>query len=542
MSEEFPPEDMDGAAWAEPPGEDEWDELEGPPVELRAGRRSRFKFAAAPQWVLLMTELSHPAFRLYCVLLAHVNASRDDGLVWPQQKTLAKLLGYSRRASLDPLLKALVALGLVEVEVKRYGQNNSRRRNVYTVHEEPPADWSGWASLQEFYAAEKSARKAARLAATNGSEALNSNVSAGQPGGTQNRTSGGTQNRTAGGPQNRTSMNETKFSNYTKPEDDSAPAARAAGDARRAGAGSSASGRASGSAASSGADAPNRGSRPGKAGKTGRTRMSAEQAAAVATVEAAWPEALAALLPKYRPVVIRDTILAALDDGRTAEQLAERVRRRWWNHGYAMDAAEGGKGIDSAVGVAVGLVRPPTDCPDPMCEDGARIHVGPRDVCPKCEERRAERRAARRQGIVPGPREAGSAPVWWDCEGTTPEGLRCEATGRGTRPEDGLCWVCHDRAEAEVIERATAGLRAAAEAEYAAQAERVKAAAKWAQMLDDAYAEHAEREAAKTAAGRARRAAEAEETRRLREQLAAEHPELAAYAQQPEQPAATAPL
>lgn len=79
----------------------------------------------------------------------------------------------------------------------------------------------------------------------------------------------------------------------------------------------------------------------------------------MATVEAAWPEALAALLPKYRPVVIRDTILAALDGGRSAEQLAERVRRRWWNHGYAMDAAEGGKGIGSAVGVAVGLVRVP---------------------------------------------------------------------------------------------------------------------------------------------------------------------------------------
>ncbi|MFI1452123.1 hypothetical protein [Streptomyces virginiae] len=325
-------------------------------------------------------------------------------------------------------------------------------------------------------------------------------------------------------------------------EDDQAPAARAAGDARRASAGSSARGSAGGSAASDGAGAPHQGSRSGKAGKTGGTRMSAERAAAVATVEAAWPEGLAALLPKYRPVVIRDTILAALDGGRTAEQLAERVRRRWWNHGYAMDAAEGGKGLGSAVGVAVGLVRPSTDCPDPACEDGARIQFGPRDVCPKCEERRAERRALRRQGIVPGPREAGPAPVWWDCEGTTPEGRRCEATGKGTRPEHGLCWVCHDRAEAEVIERATADLRAERDAEYAAQAERAKAAAKWAQMLNDAYAEHAEREAAKDAAFRARRAAEAEETRRLREQLAAEHPELAAYVQQPEQPAATAPF
>lgn len=319
-------------------------------------------------------------------------------------------------------------------------------------------------------------------------------------------------------------------------EDDQAPAARAAGDARRASEGSSARASAGGSAASSGAGAPNTGARSGKASETGGTRMTAVQAAAVATVEAAWPEALAALLPKYRPAVVRDTILDALDGGRSAEQLAERVRRRWWNHGYAMDAAEGGKGIGSAVGVAVGLVRPSTDCPDPMCEDGARIHVGPTDVCPKCEERRAERRAARRQGLVPGPREAAPAAVWWACEG---EG--CDATGKGTRPADGLCWVCHDRTEAEVIEHATAGLRAERDAEYSAQAERAKAAAKWARMLDDAYAEHAEREAAKSAAVRARRAAEAEETRRLREQLAREHPELAVYAQAPEVPAATAP-
>ncbi|MFF9011006.1 hypothetical protein ACF087_35175 [Streptomyces goshikiensis] len=270
--------------------------------------------------------------------------------------------------------------------------------------------------------------------------------------------------------------------------------------------------------------------------------MTAEQASAVARVEAAWPEALAALLPKYRPVVIRDTILAALDAGRTAEQLAERVRRRWWEHGYAMDSAEGGKGIGSAVGVAVGLVRPSTDCPDRMCEDGARIQFGPRDVCPKCEERRAARRADRRQGVVPGPRgEAGPALVWWECEGMTDSGQPCPATGKGTRPEDGLCWVCHDRAEAKVIERGTASLRAQRDAEYAAEAERAKAAIRWTAMLRDAYAEQAEREAARDAAVRARRAAAAEETRRLREQLAREHPELAAYAQQSEDQPVAAP-
>ncbi|MFJ7209782.1 hypothetical protein ACIQWR_40425 [Streptomyces sp. NPDC098789] len=267
--------------------------------------------------------------------------------------------------------------------------------------------------------------------------------------------------------------------------------------------------------------------------------MSAEQASAVATVEASWPAALAALLPKFRPEEITRAVLAALDGGRTAEQVAERVRRRWWEHGYAMDAAEGGKGIGSAVGVAVGLVRPSTDCPDPMCEDGARIHIGPRDVCPKCEERRAARRADRRQGVVPGPRgNAGAGPVWWHCAGVDAGGREC-ASGKGTRPADGLCWACHDQAEAATIELATASLRAQADADTEAQ--RLRETIRWERMLEDAYEEHGEREQshAERAERDRRRAEQAEETRLLREQLAREHPELAAYAQQSQdQPAA----
>ncbi|OEJ20803.1 hypothetical protein AR457_41770 (plasmid) [Streptomyces agglomeratus] len=258
---------------------------------------------------------------------------------------------------------------------------------------------------------------------------------------------------------------------------------------------------------------------PRKGGKA-QVRMSREQAAAVATVEAAWPAELAALLPKYRPDVLRDAILDALDGGRTADQLAARVRRRWTTHGYAADLLPGGKGIISAVGVAIGLVRPSTDCPDPMCEDGVTLHVG--DACPKCEQRRLNRKADRRQGRVPGQRrDLGPAAEWWTCE--APD---CAKPGKGPAPEDGLCGTCR-----EEMQRATANLAAeaaAAEAEYERRAD----AKAWETLLEHAYSEHELREEARAAAERERRQrAEAEESKRLREELLRQHPELAQYAQ-----------
>ncbi|MCY0923895.1 hypothetical protein OS965_38180 [Streptomyces sp. H27-G5] len=333
-------------------------------------------------------------------------------------------------------------------------------------------------------------------------------------------------------------------------EDNPAPAARAVGDARRAPAGSSASGREGGFAAAGGAGAPKQGA--AGSGSKGRRQvpLTPDQSAAVDLVSAAWPAELAELLPAYSRNLpeIRAAVLAGLAGGRTGAQLVVRVKRRWYEHGYARDAAPGGRGLDSAVGVAVGLVIPSTDCPEPLCEDGTLLLIedstahtvgGP---CRTCAQRREDRKAARRAGQVPGPRAGSPAAQWWDCCGTTAEGRPCEATGKGSRPADGLCWKCHDLAEAEEIERGTAGLLAQRNAEYVAQAELVKAAAQWTLLLDDAYAEHAEREAVKSAAVRARRAAEAQEVRRLREQLAREHTELAAYAHRAEEQPAEAPF
>ncbi|MFD7560221.1 hypothetical protein ACFV9E_37695 [Streptomyces sp. NPDC059835] len=196
----------------------------------------------------------------------------------------------------------------------------------------------------------------------------------------------------------------------------------------------------------------------------------------------------------------------------------ERIQRRWWTHRYARALADGE--LSSPVGVAVALVRPSVDCPDPMCEDGVTLHSG--DACRTCEQRSADRRHGRK----PQDQDKAPAPQWWECEGPG-----CTAAGKGSRPDDGLCWQCQSRAEAAEARSATAAL--ATEAEAAGEAERLRQAIRWTRMLEDAYTEHAQRTqtAQERTEAERRAAADAAQVRLLRQQLLREHPELAAYAQ-----------
>lgn len=269
--------------------------------------------------------------------------------------------------------------------------------------------------------------------------------------------------------------------------------------------------------------APKKKPQPGK-------RLSQAEAAAVKLVEAAFPQELRALLPTYRPPVLRDAILEALES-RQANVLAERVLRRWWAHGYEEAVAPGGKGIGSAVGVAVGLVRPSTDCPEPLCEDG--VILDKRVPCRTCEQRRENRKADRINGVPaqrggPGstPAPAGQAPDRWTC-------VDCQTIGKGEGPQDGQCRECRKDAQeaADVARRLRESLDQA-------DADRARIAdEQWSALLEEAKDEHAARE--RVAARKRAMAQEAaqlarddqEETRRLREQVTRENPELAAYSQ-----------
>ncbi|MEU9568175.1 hypothetical protein AB0D16_40460, partial [Streptomyces sp. NPDC048161] len=258
------------------------------PDEVRPGRRSRFRFTQTPQWALLLSELSDAGYRAYSLLVAHVSTERDDVLVWPQQRSLGDMLGKRPEAISRVITRELVPLGLVDVDVKRYGLNNSRRRNVYTVHEEPPPGWEGYATIQEWYAANKP----------------KTTKPAGQPGHAKNRVSGDAKDRASGHAKNRAG-------NDTKPELDEtgegqAPAARSAADARRASAGSSACGRVKGGSAASGQDHSSEGQGAAAAGKDvpgqraqgpGDQELTGEQLARVKAVVASLPAALVELLP-----------------------------------------------------------------------------------------------------------------------------------------------------------------------------------------------------------------------------------------------------
>ncbi|MFJ4887814.1 hypothetical protein [Streptomyces sp. NPDC088731] len=177
---------------------------------------------------------------------------------------------------------------------------------------------------------------------------------------------------------------------------------RSPGDARRASdrskrareeGGCAASGKASPSPTQhDDTDRPARGQKSGSK-KAAHTR---EQLDVVRRVRALFPRELldaAGGLPDVP--TLSSAILTAMGEGRTVEQMGERIWYRWSNHGFADQWAELGR-FEKPVGVAVALVRPLRRgdrfaCPDLRCENGASLDTGA--PCVRCEERIADWKA-----------------------------------------------------------------------------------------------------------------------------------------------------
>ncbi|MFJ4469512.1 helix-turn-helix domain-containing protein [Streptomyces sp. NPDC089424] len=228
-------------------------------------------------------------------------------------------------------------------------------------------------------------------------------------------------------PENPTPKKNNNHKNTRVEEDQEgqAPTARSAGDARRATAGSGAREAASGSAATSKTPRPKK-----------QPKLTREQVTAIAAVEATLPLPLVELLP-YRqlPTSVRHLVAHELGN-RTVDQLTARVARRWEAHGYAQQVLSAeGPSVRRAVGMANRLVGP-SECPDPSCEDGRMIDTGA--DCPACPERKADRRARGGKAPVPGQREATPS---WEC-------ANCGRPGKGEAPADLECRRCKQEAEA----------------------------------------------------------------------------------------------
>ncbi|MFJ1782548.1 hypothetical protein ACIOKA_38215 [Streptomyces anulatus] len=208
-----------------------------------------------------------------------------------------------------------------------------------------------------------------------------------------------------------------------KPEDeDDALAGRSPGDARRASVGISTSAREGGSAASGKtADSPTQHydtQQPAVAKKGSSKRYSAAESQQIEAVRACFPSEVGEGLPRARHLA--DKILAAMAEGRTVEQMRDRIWFRWVNHGWADKHGAGELNPKRMVGPAVALVRPLRRgdrfaCPDLRCENGADVDTG--ELCRLCAERLADWRAERarkhgqtpRQGVNSAPAGAGSA-------------------------------------------------------------------------------------------------------------------------------------
>jgi hypothetical protein len=131
-------------------------------IIIRAGRTGP-TWSAVPDWIMF-AGYSVQAQQVYKILKAHCNTSRGDGLVWPTQTVIAMLMKGSRVTGsaprgdkIRPYIAELAADlpncdglgGAVTIEHTA----TMPRRTIYTVHDAPPAGYTGPLTLADWYRA-----------------------------------------------------------------------------------------------------------------------------------------------------------------------------------------------------------------------------------------------------------------------------------------------------------------------------------------------------------------------------------------------------
>lgn len=105
------------------------------------------------EWVVMMP-ISHLACRVYWLLRAHCNRTREGAAAsraFPSQKRLAAMCGLKRPEQIAAAVKELEAIGAVTVHVERYA-GGMRQHNVYYVHLDPPEGFTGCTNTNDYVA------------------------------------------------------------------------------------------------------------------------------------------------------------------------------------------------------------------------------------------------------------------------------------------------------------------------------------------------------------------------------------------------------
>ncbi|MEU5660107.1 hypothetical protein ABZ802_31490 [Streptomyces sp. NPDC047737] len=443
-------------------------------------------YTPVPVWVLLCG-CSAQAYRMYAFLAEHIN-NRTPGkrIAFPSQKAVAKAMVLKDYRDVAKYREELAALGAIRFEEFRYA-GGMRRRYRYWVRFNPPEGYTGLLSLADFYEANPDVK--AKKSKPIKDEAQE--ISAGQPGGGKNPTSGGGKKPTAQGGKSPTAQQlDQAQPDPVQEEDGDAPSGRSPVDGRSPStSGSSACAREGGFAASgktSPSPTPNDDTRrPAQGQKSGSKKAAhtREQLDVVRRVRAFYPPEIRDDLPEL-PVISEAILLTMAKEGRSVEQMGQRILSRWLSHNYAAKFAAGE--LENVVGAAIGMVRPlvPGDryaCPDIRCEDG-RVDDEPCRLCvvriADWEAARTRERAAKGHQAAPGapngaqgsgssvrpvmpPQRAAqpAAPLLRDCAND-----QCPASIPVTG--NPLCGTCQDeQAEAEWAAQVTLGIAEEAESE-----------------------------------------------------------------------------
>ncbi|MFF4248937.1 hypothetical protein ACFYY2_31350 [Streptomyces sp. NPDC001822] len=220
---------------------------------------------------------------------------------------------------------------------------------------------------------------------------------------------------------------KTTTSKETNKKNQDAAAPRSGGTSGRTSTSGSSAREAEGGSAASGETSSSPGIEAGRGRRKAvraesrrKARHSAVELATVRQVRGYFAPALLEVLPEL-PQVSTAILSAMRADGRTVEQLGERIQYRWIHHGFAAKFTTGE--LSNPVGAAVAMVRPLRRgdryaCADARCENGRDVITGV--DCRLCEVRISDRRAAR----TPRTGRPGNA------DRTEPPGVGGKARGR----------------------------------------------------------------------------------------------------------------